>query len=140
MGRYQFIPDTLNLLLGRVGLRNNDLFDSNNQEKLVDYVLTSYRRNISAYINATNSGSRKNLEDAIQDIGNEWASMPVIFDRNRARVGDVENGSGNSAYYGGSAGNPSTSKVSVLQMVKAVIKARENLTSQRPEFVPSYYL
>ena len=140
MGRYQFIPDTLNLLLGRVGLRNNDLFDSNNQEKLVDYVLTSYRRNISAYINATNIGDRKNLEDAIQDIGNEWASMPVIFDRNRARVGDVENGSGNSAYYGGSAGNPSTSKVSVLQMVKAVIKARENLTSQRPEFVPSYYL
>ena len=66
--------------------------------------------------------------------------MPVIFDANRARVGDVENGSGNSAYYGGRAGNPSVAKVTVLQMVKAVIQARENFTSQRPEFVPSYYL
>ena len=142
MGRYQFIPDALNELLPVVGLTNQDLFSPQNQEKLIDEVLTGTRkrRKLGAYISATNNGSRKDLEDAIQDIGNEWASMPVIFDANRARVGDVENGSGNSAYYGGRAGNPSVAKVTVLQMVKAVIQARENFTSQRPEFVPSYYL
>lgn len=142
MGRYQFIPDTLNGLLPVVGLTNQDLFSPQNQEKLIDEVLTGTRkrRNLGAYLSATNSGSRVDLEKAIQDIGYEWASMPVIFDRNGAKVGDVESGAGNSAYYGGSAGNPSVSKIYVLQMVKAVIKARENYTLQRPEFVPSYYL
>ena len=157
MGRYQFIPQSLvgvkkdpfellpegqGGILRGVGLLDKDLFSPANQEKIVDAVLTTSikRRNLGAYISAANNGSRKDLEDAIQDIGNEWASMPVIFDSNRARVGDVENGSGNSAYYGGRAGNPSVAKVTVLQMVKAVIQARENFTSQRPEFVPSYYL
>ena len=142
MGRYQFIPITLNGLLPVVGLTNQDLFSPQNQEKLIDEVLTGTRkrRNLGAYLSATNSGSRLDLERAIQDIGYEWASMPVIFDRNGAKVGDVESGIGNFAYYGGSAGNPSVSKIYVLQMVKAVIKARENYTLQRPEFVPSYYL
>jgi hypothetical protein len=65
--------------------------------------------------------------------------MPVIFDRNGIKVGDVVSGAGNSAFYGGSAGNPSIAKVYVLQMVKAVIKARENLTRDRPKFIPNYY-
>ena len=157
MGRYQFIPQSLvgakkdpfellpegqGGILRGVGLLDKDLFSPANQEKIVDAVLTTSikRPKLGAYISAANNGSRKDLEDAIQDIGNEWASMPVIFDANRARVGDVENGSGNTAYFGGVAGNPSVAKVTVLQMVKAVIKARENYTLQRPEFVPSYYL
>ena len=156
MGRYQFVPLTLvggttkpivlfpegqGGILRGVGLLDKDKFDPANQEKIVDAVLTTSikRRNLGAYISGTNKGSRKDLEDAIQDIGNEWASMPVIFDSNKARVGDVENGSGNTAYFGGSAGNPYKAKVTVLQMVKAVIKARENFSKQRPEFVPSYY-
>jgi len=138
MGRYQFIPDTLNILLPRVGLNSSSTFNPNNQEILVDNVLTSYRRNIAAYITGKNSGSRIDLEKAIQDIGNEWASMPVIFDRNNAKVGDVVFGVGNSAYYGGSAGNPSTSKISVLQMAKAIIRARSNYSTP-PEFIPTYY-
>lgn len=141
MGRYQFIPDTLAQLLPAVGLTDRDLFSPQNQEKLVDELLigTRKRRNLSAYLNATNRGTQLDLEKAIQDIGFEWASMPVIFDRRGIKVGDVVSGAGNAAYYGGSAGNPSIAKVYVLQMVKAVIKARENLTLQRPEFVPNYY-
>jgi hypothetical protein len=156
MGRYQFIPLTLvdgtrnpltflpegrGGILRGVGLKDKDLFSPANQEKIIDATLTTSikLRYLGAYVSAANKGDRLDLERAIQDIGTEWASMPVIFDRNGIKVGDVVSGAGNSAFYGGSAGNPSIAKVYVLQMVKAVIKARENLTRNRPEFIPNYY-
>ena len=141
MGKYQVIPDTLSSLTRKVNLKDTDLFDPTNQEKIADEIFTgkTKRRKLGDYLSGRNKGTLIDLQAAIQDVGQEWASMPVIFDSSRKIVGDAATGKGKTAYYGGSAGNPSVSKVTVGTIANALVKSRINFTNSNPEYIPPYY-
>ena len=132
-------------------------FNQVNQELLGDYLFTEKRSDSGDYLLGNNDGTQRDLENAIQDIGYEFASMPVIIyyrsaieateEREyqpavpRTKVGDVVTGNGNKAFYGGQGPNPSTAKVTVKTMAIALIGARIDRTgTKNPEmFIPSYY-
>jgi len=142
MGKYQVIPDTLSSLSRKVNLVDTDIFDPTNQEKIADEIFTgkTKRRKLGDYLTGRNKGSLLDLQAAVQDVGLEWASMPVIFDSSRNKVGDVATGTGKTAYFGGSAGNPSVSKVNVGTIANALVKSRINFTNSNPEYIPPYYI
>ena len=138
-GKYQIIPNTMQSFLSRNPDFKSKLFNVENQEVLGDYLFTKKRTSAGNYLLGKNAGTQKDLSDAIQDIGYEFASMPVIKLSNGTIVGDVVTGTGKGAYYGGQGPNPSTSKVSVATMAIALIGSRIDYTGQQPQFIPSYY-
>ena len=138
-GKYQIIPNTLQSFLSRNPDFKSKLFNVENQEALGDYLFTQKRTSAGNYLLGKNEGSLKDLSDAVQDIGYEFASMPVIKLSNGTIVGDVANGSGKGAYYGGQGPNPSTSKVSVATMAIALVGSRIDKTGKQPSYIPSYY-
>jgi hypothetical protein len=142
VGRYQIIPDTLQAAIDKNIVSLNDLFNEETQEKLGNFLLFEARPLLGRYINGKNKGTKKDLEIAIDQLGQEWASFPVVNccnkDKPKRVVGDAETGSGNSAYYGGTGINPGKSKINIKEVTEALIKTRIN-QGKEPEFKPGYY-
>lgn len=138
-GRFQIIPETLDSILPKLKLTGNDKYDPITQEKIADYMLLYYRKDVGNYIKGKNKGSSIDLSNAINSIGYEWASMPVINKSKGEKVGDVILGTGQVGNYGGVGGNPSIAKVSIKLMVNTLISARILYGSDRPIFIPTYY-
>jgi hypothetical protein len=138
VGKYQTIPITLKSKATSLDLLNSK-FDAATQEKIgASLFLGSGRPKLAAYLKGTNTGSVSDLEKAVQDLGQEFASMPII--KKGGKVwGDVKTGQGNKAYYGGSGPNPDTVKITVGTVVVNLIKSRIQYSGKEPEFIPSYY-
>ena len=137
-GRFQIIPKTLRSIATSLGVLNQP-FNQTTQEKLGTYLLLKTRRAAGAYLSGRNGGSINELAKAVEDIGQEWASMPVIWSKSGATVGSVVTGGGKTSYYGGVGINRGTSKFTVADMVQALITSRIQYSGIRPSFIPSYY-
>jgi len=140
-GRFQIVPDTMYAVKVGLKLGGNDRYNPITQEKMADWMLLNYnvRRNVANYLRGSNEGSERDLEKAINDIGYEWASMPVITSLNGKRLGDVSKGTGQYAAYPGIGGNPDIAKVSVKTMVNILIQTRIKYSGKTPIFMPKYY-
>lgn len=141
MGRYQVIPTVLNGAVKKGIIERSALFNPESQEIVCDYLLLKKRRSqIGKYLNGDNAGSIRDLERAIDGLGQEWASMPVVSKtaKNKNKVGNVVAGTGKSAYYGGDGINPSTSKTDVRTAVQKMIESRIKYSKKVPDFIPSY--
>ena len=142
-GKFQVIPSTLEDIKKSFGFGGTDKFTKENQEKIGDYLLlngsTSRAFGLGRYLRGDNVGNEKDLEDAIQAVGQIWASFPIIYDPSKNKVGFVVTGDGNTAYYGGSGANPKTVKLTIQDIVKYMIQTRINYSSKLPSFIPTYY-
>ena len=142
-GKFQVIPSTLEDIKKAFGFGGADKFTKENQEKIGDYLLlnsnTSRAFGLGRYLRGDNAGSEKDLEDAIQAVGQIWASFPIIYNSSKNKVGFVVTGDGNTAYYGGSGANPKTVKLTIQDIVKYMIQTRINYSSKLPSFIPTYY-
>jgi hypothetical protein len=136
MGKYQIIPDTLREVLSANKVTESNIFNKETQEKIGDWLILDYRSNLSEYIKGKNNGTKEDLADAIQSIGQIWASMPCFRLKNGTIVADLDNLKGNTAYYGGVGTNPSKSKVTINQMVNALIQSRVKYSNKQPSFKP----
>jgi hypothetical protein len=149
-GKYQIIPQTLygskdwkqNVnggLYRKLGLTQNDKFSAEIQEKIGDGLFLEIRKDAGNYLSGKNSGTEADLEAAIQGIGQEFASMPVIYSKTNQKVGDVRTGSGQAGFYGGTGANPSQSKLGVKEMARVLIQTRINYSNKAPVFIPIYF-
>jgi len=139
-GRFQIIPSTMDSIKLSLGLKNNDRYSPINQEKMGDYILLTYRPQIGNYLKGTNKGSSIDLINAVNQIGYEWASMPVISKSNGGLVvGNIITGFGQTTNYGGSGGNPSQAKVDIKTIANSLIKTRIEYSGKTPIFIPTYY-
>lgn len=139
-GRFQIIPPTMETIKSRLGLKGTDRYDPKTQERMGDWLLLENRPGLGNYIKGKNAGTAGELISAIDSVGYEWASMPVVIrSGSNIKVGDVIKGTGQAGNYGGSGANPSKSKVSVKLMANTIISARIAYCSKKPSFVPTYY-
>jgi len=144
IGRYQYTPDTIKTAIKKNLLKENELFTPIVQERLArDYFFTGDKRiYLRNYLLAKNEGNALDLEKAVQSVGQEWASMPVMFFRdsnnNKIKTGSVQTGISDSAYYGSKGNNPSTAKIQVSVVVQALIQSRI-LMGNTPKYVPIYF-
>lgn len=139
IGRYQLIPDTFKAAVKALNLNSNQKLDKETQSKLGDWLVLNKRTNIKKYIVGENEGSQKNLEDAVQALGLEFASFPIITKKSTVH-GYVTTGEGSSGYYGGQGPNPSKTKITVKDVVIALIKTRVEYSNKPPSFFPTYYV
>ena len=137
VGKYQLIPGTLYSIASKLNYLDKR-YDVTTQEELGDYLVLNKRKDTGNYVNGNNSGDQKDLERAIQALGLEFASFPIIT-KDGKNWGNVVTGTGNKAYYGGQGPNPANSKYSVKDVVLQLIKARIQYSGKDPSFMPTYY-
>ena len=137
VGKYQTIPCTLKGAITALGIGSQP-FDAATQEKIGDWLVLTKRSNLGAYLKGANTGTQTDLERAVQDLGLEFASLPIIT-KGGTTWGNVVAGTGNKGNYGGSGPNPDTVSTSVGTVVKALIKSRINYSGNNPSFIPTYY-
>jgi len=141
VGKYQIIPKTLYSIANTLNVLDQ-LFDQTTQEKLGDYLILDKRSSTTGkYVRGNNAGNQKNLEDAVQGMAQEFASLPAMTlkpEKGSTVVGNVVTGVGNSGYYGGDGNNPDVVKISIKDMVRILMKARIEYSGKNPEFIPSY--
>lgn len=138
IGRYQLIPDTLASAVKALKLSPTQKLDKETQSKLGDYLVLEKRSDLGRYIKGINKGSKTDLEDAIQALGQEFASFPIIK-KEGTNHGNVEAGTGNKAYYGGTGVNPSNSKLSIKEVAIVLVQARVEYSGKAPLYFPPYY-
>ena len=138
IGRYQLIPDTLKSAVKALKLNQNQKLDKETQSKLGDWLVLEKRSNVGRYIKGLNGGSKKDLEDAVQGLSNEFASFPCIT-LNGTTYGNVEAGTGSRGYYSGQGPNPEKTKITVKDVVISLIKTRVEYSDKSPSYFPSYY-
>jgi hypothetical protein len=111
VGRYQFIPSTLEIAVRDSGMLPSDLFNPEGQDMLaVALLLGGKRPKLRDYL----QGGDVSLEDAQLELAKEWASIPMA--------------NGKGFYDGDSAGNRASAKVAEVQ--KALKQARESLAGK----------
>ena len=116
------------------------LFDEAGQEKAGNWLFFHKRPAVGAYLKGENQGNVEDIEAAVQGIGQEFASMPCLVDKNGNKVGDVLDGSGKTGYYDG-VGVNGAAKVTVGNMVCALIQARLDYSNRGyATFQPDYYV
>jgi hypothetical protein len=139
VGKFQTIPITLNSVATKLGI-GEQLFNKETQDKIGTYLITgSSRKSLANYLKGTNEGTQENLEKAVQDLGQEFASLPIIT-KGGITWGDVVKGTGNKAFYGGSGPNPDTVTTTVGTVVNVLIKSRIQYSGKNPSFIPTYYV
>jgi hypothetical protein len=138
VGKYQLIPVTLKSVATKLNLLDSK-FDKTTQDTLGNYLFIGGKRpSLAKYLKGENGGSVTELENAVQDLGQEFASMPIIF-KDGVKWGDVEAGTGNKGYYGGKGPNPDSVKENVGTIANVIIKSRIQYSEKEPSFTPSYY-
>ena len=138
-GKYQITPPIMSKAKTVLNLGPNDLFSEEIQEKMADYILLGERKELGKYLKGANSGNIFELEQAIQELGQEFASMPIIYNKQKQKIGNVETGQGQNAYYGGEGANPYKSKISIKEITRILVQTRINYSSKVPIFIPAYY-
>ena len=153
-GKYQIIPKTLNGNHLPPHWNDNDIFDGPMQEKLGDILILQKRSRLRKYVKGENSGTEQDLINAVNDVGWEWASAPVITyaaqkyaTRSNGSMSDVlgsvKTGAGNLGNYGGTGVNKQIKKTYVKNVVINLIHTRWQLAQkegnpQKPDFRPDF--
>jgi len=102
-GRYQIIPDTLKGLISKSGLKDSDVYNKANQDRL-GFQLLLNRTALNNYINGTAQDSLANLQKASLDVAKIWSSVGVPYpvQGSKRAVGK------NESYYSGGGDRAST--------------------------------
>jgi len=121
VGKWQMIPDTLQMAIksGKVNL--NDTFNEAVQDKLLDFLIEK-RPLAKRYLSGDPNVSR---DDAIADLAKEWAALGVPYDMQGAKRW-VKKG---ESYYSGVAGNKAS--ISPDMIGEALDRDRDSLTSAK---------
>ena len=106
VGKYQLIPDTLDMAVKDLGLSKDTVFNAETQEKLGEWLLFNKRPELGAYIR----GEHDNLNLALREAAKEWASLPD------PKTGKSYYGKGNKAQH------------SLAETKRALLAAREEYT------------
>lgn len=126
-GRYQIIPNTLLGLLKKVPLKDSDLYNKENQDRL-GWELLKGRKAIIDYINGVVPDTKENLQKASLEMAKIWASLGVPY---------ATNGVGqNQSYYNKNGVDRAnvTSEV-VMQKLKELRNNIQNFIAGGVEFV-----
>ena len=78
VGKYQILNTTLRDLIGKYNIDKNEKFNSENQDKLVIYLLE--KRGANKYVNKEITKS-----DFAKSLSQEWASLPIVKGDNPER-------------------------------------------------------
>ena len=152
-GKYQIIPKTMNGgTLGKMW-NDDDIFDAAMQEKLGAALALTKRSRLSAYLKGSNTGTEKDLINAVNEMGWEWASSPIIgypgktYAKNckgtmSSVMGSVKTGAGNQGAYCDKV-NKGLKKTFVKNVVINLIHSRWQLAQkeggvQLPDFRPDF--
>jgi hypothetical protein len=126
-GRYQIIPTTLLGLLKRVPLKDSDLYNKKNQDRL-GWELIKERKAIIDYINGVVPDTKENLERASLEMAKIWASLGVPYSANG--VGKDQ------SYYGrNNVDKASVLSATVMQKLKELRFNLQKFLSGGVEFV-----
>ena len=126
-GRYQIIPTTLLGLLKRVPLKDSDLYNKENQDRL-GWELIKERKAIIDYINGVVPDTKENLERASLEMAKIWASLGVPYSANG--VGKDQ------SYYGkNNVDKASVLSATVMQKLKELRFNLQKYLSGGVEFV-----
>lgn len=97
VGRFQAIPDTLDMAVDALGLSDDTVFNEDTQNKVGKYLVTKKRQRVGTYLEGSSTVSQ---DTAMLDLAKEFASFPVPYDMTVRRNGkDVKLKKGDS-YYG----------------------------------------
>jgi hypothetical protein len=102
-GKYQIIPSTLKGLISRSGLKDTDLYNKANQDKL-GFQLLLGRKALSDYINGRSQDTLANVQNASLDVAKIWSSVGVPF----PMKGAIKQLAKNESYYSGGGDRAST--------------------------------
>lgn len=80
-GRYQIIPSTLIGAVSKVGLKNSDLYNEENQNKLGWQLLTE-RPAIRNYLNGSVADTLENRQKASLEMAKIWSSIGIPYNLN----------------------------------------------------------
>jgi len=105
-GRYQITPQTMPNALNGTGLKDDDMFNRSNQDKMGTNLLLNKpgRERLSSYL----MGKSNDIEAAQIDLAMEFASIPVP----KNMRGHVQQVSAGQSYYEGKGGNAARHTVS----------------------------
>jgi hypothetical protein len=125
-GRYQIIPSTLLGLLKKIPLKDSDLYNKENQDKL-GWQLIKERKPIIDYISGTIPDTQTNLERASLEMAKIWASLGVPYSANGVNQ--------DQSYYGkNGVDKASVSSTIVMQKLKELRSNIKNFLSGGIEF------
>jgi hypothetical protein len=135
-------PKTFENMLKALNLENslNLPFDAEIQEMAGEWLVKggNDRKGLKAYFAKGSKGSEIQLQEAITDLGLEFASFPLYhmgFRNGNGIYQDPIGYNSKQAAYGGSASNPSQSKFCAQDSAKALIETWKNLNKgKKPEF------
>ena len=139
VGKYQFVPITFDGTKKGLGFADSVVFSPIVQEQFGEYLLFKARPKLGKYLKGENGGDEKDLKWAVQGLGQEFASLPIIWDEKWKEHGNVVTGAGNKGYYGGVGVNPSNVSTTVKTVCTMLIKSRIAHSGKKPSFIPSYY-
>jgi hypothetical protein len=144
-GRYQVIPNTMKGIVTKskwtynFGPGKSGVYDKKIQEKFGEYLILETRRDLANYVKGNNSGSRQDLEKAIQATSQEWASIPTIKDRNGTIVGSLDSPTANRAYYVSTPPNKDYTRVTIGTLANTLVKTRIDYSNKEPSYIPPSY-
>jgi len=137
-GVFQIIPDTLKGNINKYKISWDRKYDAKMQQEFGEYLIFNHAGN---YLKGKNSGSKEDLAKAITLLAGVWASLPTANRTKFIKSGNfanLDNGGGNTGYYGGDGVNPSKVHTEVGTVVINLIKARIELSGSKPSYIPDY--
>lgn len=109
VGKYQFIPQTLDAAVKYTGIDKNTKFDAAAQEKLFEYLISSAKRpRLAAYL----EGRSTDINGATEDLALEFASMPGV--------------NGRGKYDGDKAGNKAAGGMQRVRNVQNILQQAQS--------------
>jgi len=118
IGRFQFIPATLQEIIDKSRAPGGPLFNENTQKRFCAYLLLSNKKNLGNYLISKYDGA----EHAGQDLALIWASIPLQYTYEATGCGR-----GQSAYCGDEAGNRASESTSVNEVISILRDTREKM-------------
>lgn len=125
-GRYQIIPSTLIEAVSKVGLKNSDLYNEQNQDKLAFQLITE-RSAIKNYLIGTVADSLENRQKASLEMAKIWASIGIPYELNGKQK--------NQSYYQGGGDVASVTSELIqqkLQQLRSNFSALVEFVKKKP--------
>ena len=148
VGKYQFIPDTFDLVVEKMDLSDDQVFTPELQEKMGTFLLTDkVGRKLQTWLYQNDKTIKKSsIDEAMLALAKEFASIPVPYAIKKGTYGNwpkVDLKAGDSYYSEGiSGGNKAQHTVSetktILNKVEGSFKPLGQVTSSpRPRIKPA---
>jgi hypothetical protein len=135
VGKWQMVPNTFNEGVNYVGLKDTDLFDETNQNKMWDFFTHKKRPKIGMYLEGKGNVSK---DEAVTEIAKEWASVGVPHDMQGNKQFVTK---GQTYYLGDGINRAHTSPDLIANMLDQSKSNKSNTNSaskiESPQIIPS---